>query len=262
MWLSLRNLVRNRLLLRTLVVREVKARYRGSLLGFFWSFLNPLLLLLVYTFVFRFVFARGGDAMPQPYSLFLFCGILPWTWFSASLLESSNILLASGGLLKKIMFPAETLPLVCVFSNLTHFAFGLPIVFLFAIALKGEVSLHALELPVVMLVQLVFTAGLALLVSALSVHFRDVRDLLTHLLTVWFFTTPIIYPLTLPQGKLRMLLSLNPMTHVMTGYQNVLFYGRPANFLSLGIVAVVSAILFLGGYFFFDRLRDTFAEEV
>lgn len=262
MWSSLRNVFRNRVLIQTLTERELKARYRGSILGFFWSFLNPLLLLLVYTFVFKVVFFPGRGTVPDPYSLFLFCGILPWTWFSASLIESSNILISSGALLKKILFPAETLPLVCVFSNLVHFVFGLPIIFIFALVLQGRVSVHVLELPLVVLVQLTFTVGLALFVSVLSVHFRDVRDLLTHLLTVWFFTTPIIYSFSQPKGKVRLLLSLNPMTHVMVGYQNILFYGKPPDFVSLGAVFAVAVIVFLCGYFFFDRLRDTLAEEV
>jgi ABC-type polysaccharide/polyol phosphate export permease len=115
---NLRNLFRYRVLIQSLVVRELKARYRGSLLGFFWSFINPLLLLLVYTFVFATVMPRAADDPIQPYALFMFCGILPWAWFSSSLLEASNVLIAGGNLIKKVLFPAEVLPIVTVLAGL------------------------------------------------------------------------------------------------------------------------------------------------
>ena len=124
---NLRELFRCRGLIETLVARELKARYRGSVLGFFWSFVNPLLLLLVYSFVFSVVLPgfRGGDL--EPYALFLFCGLLPWTWFSSALLESSNALIMNGNLIKKVLFPAEVLPIVAVLSNLVHFFLALPV---------------------------------------------------------------------------------------------------------------------------------------
>src|SRR5688572_4909952 len=123
---NLRQLTRYRSLIQTLVVRELKARYRGSVLGYLWSFINPLLLLLIYTFVFMIV-VRNTDTKTQPYALFMFCGILPWTWFSASLSEASNSLIANGNLIKKVLFPAEVLPIVSVLANMVHFFLGLPI---------------------------------------------------------------------------------------------------------------------------------------
>ncbi len=197
MLLSLRQLFRYRALIASLVARELTARYRGSVLGFFWSFVNPLLSLLIYTFVFTVVMPGIRPQTYEPFALFMFCGILPWTWFSSSLLEASNVLIAGGNLIRKVLFPAEVLPLVTVFSGLVHFCFGLPILAGFLI--YYQVPVHPLDLlwfPVIVFVQLVLTAGLALLVSALTVHFRDVRDLLQNLLTLWFFATPIIYPLS------------------------------------------------------------------
>ena len=131
MLVNLRELFRYRGLIQILIVRELKARYRGSVLGFFWSFVNPLLLLLVYSFVFSVVLPgfRGGDL--EPYALFLFCGLLPWTWFSSSLLESSNSLIMNGNLIKKVLFPAEVLPIVAVLSNMIHFFLALPILAIF-----------------------------------------------------------------------------------------------------------------------------------
>src|SRR5256712_29571 len=123
----LSQLVRYRGLMQSLVARELKARYRGSVLGFFWSFFNPLLLLLVYTFVFKYVLVGQHPREIEPYALFLFCGLLPWTWFSSSLVESANVLIAGGYLIKKVLFPAEVLPIVTVLANLVHFCFGLPL---------------------------------------------------------------------------------------------------------------------------------------
>lgn len=262
---NLRALVRYRGLIQSLVVRDLKARYRGSVLGFFWSFVNPLLLLLIYTFVFTVVLPRGMHTQElEPYALFMFCGILPWTWFSSSLLESSNVLIAGGNLIKKVLFPAEVLPIVTVLANMVHFLLGLPILGLFLIYFRRP--LNAAELawfPLVVFTQLILTVALALFVSALTVHFRDLKDLLANLLTFWFFATPIIYPMTLAPGLGKRLLDLNPVTHLVVSYQEILFYDGPfGHWKWLLALLAGSIVLFLAGYFVFDRLRDSFAEEV
>ena len=141
---NLRQLPRYRGLIQSLVSRELKARYRGSVLGFFWSFVNPLLLLMVYTFVFAYVMPPAQLAEIPNFALFLFCGLLPWTWFQASLVESSNILISGGNLIKKVMFPAEILPIVTVLANLVHFLFGLPILFAFLIYFDAPLELSEL----------------------------------------------------------------------------------------------------------------------
>ena len=261
---NLVRLLRHRSLIQTLVARELKARYRGSVLGFFWSFINPLLLLLVYWFVFSVVLPGIRPLDIAPYALFMFCGLLPWTWFSSSVLEASNVLIAGGNLIKKVLFPAEVLPVVTVLANMIHFLLGLPIIaaalVYFAVPVR---PLELLWLPVVVLVQLFLTLGLALIVSSLTVHFRDLKDILGNLMTFWFFATPIIYPMSLAPPSGKVLLDLNPFTHLVISYQEILFYDGPFGhwkwLLALGGVSIV---LFLLGYFLFDRLRDSFAEEV
>jgi lipopolysaccharide transport system permease protein len=199
----------------------------------------------------------------QPYFLFLFCGILPWTWFSASLAESSGVIIASGNLIKKVLFPAEVLPTVTVLANLVHFLLGLPILLVF-LAWKGKLAWTAVFLPLPMLVQLVLTLGLALLLSALTVHFRDLQNILTHVLHLWFFATPVIYSYAaIPEGSpLRQVLRLNPMTHVMVAYQQILFHGNVDHWRGLFLALLVGILAFAGGAFLFDRLRDTLPEEV
>ena len=262
---NLRRLFRYRALVQSLVARELKARYRGSFLGFFWSFANPLLLLLIYTFVFtRVLPAARGEGSPSPYPLFLFCGILPWTWFSSSLLESSTVLISGGNLIRKVLFPAEVLPIVTVLAGLVHFCFGLPILALFFVYFGAPFAgWDLLWLPAVMAVQLTLTLGLALFVSALTVHFRDLRDLLSNLVTLWFWGTPIVYHLSQVPGSFRPLIEINPLTHLVVSYQEVLFTEGPFDEWPrlLGAGAFALAVFFVG-YLVFDRLRDTLAEEV
>jgi ABC-type polysaccharide/polyol phosphate export permease len=278
MWHNLAQLTRYRGLIQSLVARELKARYRGSALGVFWSFVNPLLLLTVYTIVFSYFVDARADV--RPYALFLCCGLLPWTWFSSSLNESTNALVAGGNLIKKVLFPAEVLPIVTVLTNMVQFLLALPILAAFLIYFANvgvagpdgvigppKVALHAAELiwlPVVVVVQLLLTTGLALVLAALTVHFRDIRDILSHLLMFWFFATPIIYPMFSLPDRLRTWLDLNPFTHLAISYQEILFhpenaFGHKWWLLALGVVSIA---VFLAGYWLFDRLRDSLAEAV
>ncbi len=262
---NLRQLFRYRGLVQILVARELKARYRGSVLGFFWSFVNPLLLLLVYSFVFTVVMPRGEQLETEPYAVFLFCGLLPWTWFSSSLSDGASVLIVNGNLIKKVMFPAEILPVVSVVSNMVHFLFGLPI--LIGFLLFYSVPLRLSELvwfPVVLSVQFILTLGLAMSLAALTVHFRDIKDLLANVLTLWFFATPILYPMSfLPERGKFFMDYLNPFAHLAISYQEILFYDGPfGHWKWLVVLALGGVVLFFIGYALFDRLRDTFAEEV
>ncbi len=260
---NLRQLARYRGLIQTLVARDLKARYRGSVLGFFWSFINPLLLLLIYAFVFSKVLPGTHPEEIEPYALFMFCGILPWTWFSSSLSESANVLISGGNLIKKVLFPAEILPIVTVLANMIHFFFGLPILVIFLIYYQTSISITELAwFPVVVLIQLILTTALSLILAALTVHFRDIKDILSNLLTFWFFATPIIYPVS-AAAFAKTFLNLNPFTHLAVAYQEILFYPGPfGHWKWLLAVGAASVALFFVGYFLFDRLRDSFAEEV
>ena len=259
---NLRQLPRYRGLIQTLVVRELKARYRGSVLGYLWSFINPLLLLLIYSFVFTIVIPNR-DPLAQPYALFMFCGILPWTWFSASLSEASNSLIANGNLIKKVLFPAEVLPIVSVLANMVHFFLGLPILAAFLIWYARPIdTVQLLWFPVVVFVQLLFTTGLALILAALTVHFRDIRDILSNVLTLWFFATPIIYTWMMMRDYIGYL-NWNPFTHLAISYQEILFFDGPfGHWKWLLAIGGMSIALCAAGYWLFDRLRDSFAEVV
>ena len=223
--------------------------------------MNPLLLLLTYWLVFTYMLPGVRAQSVEPYFLFLFCGILPWTWFQSSVAESAGVLIAGGNLIKKVLFPAEVLPVVTVAANMVHFLFGLPILLLFLLW-NGHLSATALLLPLPMLVQLVFTIGVALFVSALTVHFRDISSILTHLLHIWFFATPVLYFYDETPRALKALLRLNPMTHVVYSYQEMLFFGTFRHHRGLALAALAAIVVFAAGAWLFDRLRDTLAEEV
>lgn len=257
-------LYRHRQLIATLTARDLKARYRGSILGFFWSLANPLLLLAVYTVVFTKFFPQQ---VVQPYPLFLFSGLLPWTFFSAAILESTGSISSNAGLIKKVMFPAEALPLVVVFSHLVHFALAIPILLAallgFAALGKFTLSVTIFVLPVLMVMQTLFVAGIALTVSSASVLFRDLRDIITNFMHLAFFVTPIIYLIDNVQSRpLRAMLRLNPLTPFVVAYQDVLFFGRLPNLSDTLLIIAYSAASLTLGFFVFDRLRDTLAEAI
>ena len=260
-----RQLFRFRGLLATLTSRELKARYRGSVLGFLWSLANPLLLLAVYTFVFSVVF-QPRVAGADPYALFVVGGLFPWIWLSTSTLEGSMSLLSNSGLIRKAVFPAELLPMVTVLSNLVHLLLALPIL---AVALiSGWVlgydvgGMGALAFPGVLALHVPLVAGLALGASALTAHFKDVRDLLANLLTLLFFLTPILYPIdSLRQfPALFWAVRLNPFTPFTLAYQETLFYGRFPEPVLWVQMALVSLVFWSLGAGLFDRLRETLVE--
>lgn len=261
-----RRIFRHRGLLAALTKRELKARYRGSVLGFFWSLAQPLLLLAVYTFVFSMVFqprAAGAD----PYALFLVCGLFPWIWLATSLTEGTVSLVSSAGLIRRAVFPAELLPVVPVLANLVHLLFAIPV-----LALGVAVARYqgfdaggpgALALPAIALLEMPAIAGLALALAALHAHFKDVKDLLASVLTLGFFLTPVLYPMAaVSVPALAKLVRWNPATPFTLAYQEALFAGRfPGAGLWLEMALV--AFVFWGiGTVLFERLRETLVEAL
>ncbi|HSN56863.1 MAG TPA: ABC transporter permease [Candidatus Sulfomarinibacteraceae bacterium] len=262
-----RVLWRQRALVAVLVRRELNARYRASALGFFWSMLNPLLLLAVYAVVFTYIFNPrfpGGD----PYPLFLFSALLPWLFFSGTVLDASVTLIDNGPLLAKVMCPPEIFPAVTVVSHLVHHLLALPVL-LAALVLAAAAGWHPFPLtiwllPLALVPWLLAAGGAALAVSAVSVKLRDLRDLVGHLLNLLFFASPIIYSLeglAVPTWLERPL-RLNPMASLVELYRDVAFSGRvpgPAEWLT---AAAVGLVAWLAGAWVFTRFRDTLVESV
>ncbi len=263
------DLYRHRALIGVLTSRELKARYRGSVLGFFWSLLNPLLMLAVYALVFEVLLPNRSPGT-SPYALFLFCGLLPWNWLSSSLTDAAASLLVSGALLKKILFPAEVLPIVAVAAQAVHFLLALPVLLvgLLAGALglfgsKVALGWPLLQLPVLFVLQGFLLLGVGLFLAALTVHFRDMRDILGTALSLWFFATPILYNLADLKGHaVARLLAWNPLAPLFAAWREALFFGRWITPAAWGGLSLLALVTFAAGWAFFDRLRDSFPEAV
>lgn len=245
-------------LLSNLVGRDLKTRYRGSVLGIFWSLLNPLLLMLIYTVVFS-VIARVNI---KPYPIFLLAGLVPWNAFSQTLTNATNSVTENAGIVRKIYFPLEILPLSAVLSASVHLLISLGLLAVLAIVFGVGIGPSIAFLPILILLQMLFSTGLGCLLAAGQVYFRDVQYFLTVLITVWFFGTPIVYSIDLVPRRFRGAFEANPMAWLISSYQDIWFYKRPptlGHFLGFGLIAVVLAVVGLAAY---ERLSRRFAEEV
>jgi ABC-type polysaccharide/polyol phosphate export permease len=263
-----RRLLGFRGLLATLVLRELKARYRGSLLGFFWSLVTPLVLLGVYTFVFTYIFDPRFEGA-EPYVLFLATGLFPWTWIASSLQEGTQALLANAGLIRKAVFPAEVLPMVAVTANLVHLLLALPI--LAGALLVGRARGYelggwgALAAPGVLALLFVTLGGIALGLAALNVHFKDVKDIVANVLALLFYLTPVIYPLAMVERfpvLAHVVRWVNPFTPFITALQQSIFAGRPPEALLWAQMAGWALVCWLVGGWLFGRLSESLVEAV
>ena len=259
MFRNLQELWKFRALIWALVGRHLNTRYRGSALGFLWSFLNPLCLIAVYSLVFQY-YIRFDSV--ENYSLFLFAGLLPWIWFSSGLIEATGSISSGGSLITKAMFPPHVLPIVSVLTNLANFIFALPLLIAYMLWVGVDLSWGLIALPLVIAVELVFLAGLSILFAALNVHFRDVQHILGNFITLWFFLCPILYPITTVPEKFQFTMQFNPVAQFTEMYQSMFLSGELPNFVSLGSMALLAIATFAFGNWMFNRYREEFAELV
>lgn len=254
----LAELARHRALLWALVGRELKGRYRGSLLGFLWTFLNPLMLLGVYALVFSVYFRIDMEH----YAVFMFTGLLPWVFFSSSLNEGAGAITEGGSLVTKVMFPLQVLPAVKVLSNFVNYLLSLPILFAFFLAQGIHFTWHMAAFAVVGAVHLLFTYALVLLLSAANVFLRDTKHVVGNLLTLWFFLTPILYPLNQVPEAFRPLVYFNPAAVITLAYQDLFFWGRWPAWGQLAGVAGLSLVLLAVAVVVFEHYKEYFAEKI
>jgi lipopolysaccharide transport system permease protein len=253
-----RSLFKHRELIGVLVAKQLKLRYRGSVLGFLWTLLNPLLLMLVYTLVFSIYFRLDMDKYPA----FLFTGLLPWIWFASSLQQAVTCILDSAGLVSRSQFPAEVLPVVALTSNTVNFLLSVPLLFVLLLAFRVELGIAALAFPVLIALEYLLALGLVLILSALNVFFRDLQHIIIHLLAVLQFLTPIFYPLTLVPEPFRPWAFVNPLTVLISSFQDVLFFNRfPPWPPLLGLLLLACVVLSVTAPMF-TRYKRTFAEAL
>ena len=255
---NIKALYRYRALISALVTRHLSIRYRGSLLGFMWSLLNPLCLMLVYTLVFSYYMRFS-----QPnYAIFLFVGLLPWLWLSSGLIEGTCSIVSSGHLITKSMFPAHVLPLVSVLVNFVNLLLSLPLLFIFMWVSGLPFHWTLVLLPVVLLAQMLLLYGATLLLGSLNVYYRDVQHLLGNILTFVFFLCPIIYPADAVPAKFQFTLVLNPLALLTTFYHSLILDGTvpPLNLVAYLFIFVL--IVLLVGNMVYERYKESFAEAL
>lgn len=270
----LRELWHYRYLLRNLVSRDLKDRYKNSVLGILWSLLSPLFLMLVFTILFSVL----ANNQIRDYPIFVLTGLIPWNFFSGSLTSGTTSITGNSGLVKKVYFPRELLPTAALLSNLVNFLFAFLVLVVFLYIFGIGLTVHALWVPLILATQLIFTLGLTLLLGSLTVFYRDVLMILEVVMLAWFFMTPVFYSLEMfgdavtvlgytfyPAQLLRW---LNPMASIIDGYRTVLWgtydSGGPAPMYSPYLIRtfVTSIIVFILGYAVFNRLNPLFGEKL
>ena len=254
---ALAELLRYRQLVAMLVVRELKVRYKRSVLGLLWTMLNPLLLMVVYTVVFATIMRTAE----RNFAIFVLSGLLPWLFFSVSLVQGLNSILANQELIRKIRIPQAVFPLSVVGSNLVNFALSLLPLLLLMAALRQPIRPALLFIPVAMLILAIFTAGATLLLATFTVFFRDVRHLTEVLLQMLLYLSPVFYNLqVLPQRDawwfhaLQLVLRLNPLSYLFALVRDPIFYGRLPAAQVVGIAVAAAALLLVLGFAVFQRL--------
>ena len=256
------NLYHFRELIGMWAFREIRVRYKQSLLGAAWAVLQPLALMLMFTFVFSQIARIETD---YPYPLFSYTAVLPWTLLATSVSFGVNSLINNMNLVTKTYFPREVLPLGVIGAALFDFLIASSIFVLLMIYYQVPVTIHFLWIPVFLIIQIFLMLGVILLGSALTVFYRDVRFVVPLGLQLWMYATPIIYPIKLVEENLpqfRTLYALNPMVGIVNSYRAVILDGVPPDFSDLGLAAAVSVILFIVAYIIFKRLEVLFNDLI
>jgi lipopolysaccharide transport system permease protein len=265
--LPIRTIVRNRSLMYSMVRRDILGRFRGSFGGWFWTVLNPLMLMSTYFFVFGIVLKSKveGDESPGAFALYLIAGMLPWLAFSEAVGRAPVNMLEHRQFIKKLLFPIETLPVNIMLAGFVSELFGLLIYFAGLLLARGHLPVSILWLPVLVIPQMLFTAGLCWFLAALGVFFRDLAQINGFLLTLWFFLTPICYSetalKTMPAAG-RAILERNPMYVLVHGYRDLFLRGQAPAWGPLWKLYLLSALVFVFGHAWFHKLKKSFADII
>ncbi|WP_245581108.1 ABC transporter permease [Paenibacillus ginsengihumi] len=245
-------------MLKGQILSNLRTRYKGSFLGFLWTFVNPLLMLCVYATMFSTIMRVDMEN----YVMFLFVGLLAWTMFQSSVLDSVNIIVGNSNLVKKIYFPREILPIAQVLATVVNYFLSL-FILIAALYITGiHLTINIIYLPLIVLIQTIFALGLAFLVSSLNVYFRDLNHILGIVMMAWFYFTPVLYNSEMIPDKFKSLFQLNPMATLIMSYQDVFFKGTAPNLNALMNVSITSIVVLLLGWGIFNLLNKGFAEEV
>lgn len=248
-----------RALTTELVRRELKLRYRGTVLGFVWTMINPLVFMVIYTLVVTYFFRIEIPKFPA----FVLTGLLPWMmWFTEAMSSGTTCVVDHAPFVTNAVFPAEVLPLVAVGTGMMNFLFSLPVLLLLYVLFDVRLSVTAVALPLVMATQASLLLGLVYITATLNVFFRDMQYIVRHILTMTFYLTPILYDFARIPPQFHWILRLNPMTTVIDSYRRALFFGTWPNWRNLGLVLGLGAGLIAVGMGLFSAKKELFAEHL
>ncbi len=253
-----KNLYNYREFLKTSIKKEFRGKYKKSFLGVLWSFLNPLFQLLIYALVFPFILKNNVEN----YTVFLIVALFPWNFFNLSIIQSAACIVTNGGIIKKVYFPREILPIATSTSNLINFLISSILVFL-ALFISGiGLTKAVVVLPLIILIQYILQLGLSFILSAITVYVRDVEYLINVLMMLAFYLSPIVYSADMIPSKYLPLFKLNPMFHIIKYYRDILYYGKIPEMGSVLLLLLVCIIILVVGYLIFRKLEKRFAEEL
>lgn len=244
--------------------RDLLGRYKGSALGIAWAVLTPVVMIAIFTFIFAGIFGArfGVNDSHWDYALYLFCGLLPWSMFQETVQQSSNTIVANANLVKRVVFPLETLPAAQAFAALGNQLFATIALLIATIVIRHNLQLTAVWLPVLLIPQLLFALGAAWLIASLGVFLRDIAQGITLLLMAWMYLTPIIYPESIVPDRFRWFIGINPFTALVRSYRRVFLDGLPPDWRGLLYFTVIALLIFLFGYWWFARTRKNFADVI
>ena len=242
--------------LKTSIRKEFRGKYKKSFLGVLWSFINPLLQLLVYALVFPFIMR----VQVENYTMFLVVALIPWNFFNSTVCQSTSTIIASSGIIKKVYFPRAILPISNVTSNLFNFLISC-IIIVIALFISGiGIRSSILILPFVLLIQYILSLAISFILSSITVYIRDLEYFVNVLMMLWFYVTPVVYSIDMIPKKFQFLFQLNPMTQIITAYREILYYKQVPDILNLIILFVLCLALLVVGYLIFNKCEKRFAE--
>lgn len=260
MLVNIKKFFNHRELLESLVIKEVKVRYKQSVLGAAWAILQPLSLMVIFTIIFSHFARIPSEGIPYP--IFSYCALLPWTFFASSLSSAIPSIVGNMNLVTKIYFPREIFPVAAVIARFVDFLIASVIFIGMMIFYRVPLTINLFWIPLIVVVQIMLTFGIVLFASAVNVFYRDISQVIPLVMRIWMYLTPIIYPISLVPEKFRDIYMLNPMAGIIDSYRQIILVGDAPNFKYLAIGVVVSVILFFGSYVYFKSVEMRFADVI
>jgi ABC-2 type transport system permease protein len=254
----IKEIYKYREMLKNLVKKDLRTRYKGSFLGFLWTFVNPLLMLGVYSILFKIIVR----AQIENYAIFLFVALLPWIFTQTSIQISATTIITNSNLVKKVYFPREILPISVVLGALVNFLFSVAIILPVLFFLGKFPGMKLMHFPLILLIQLIFNTGIALIVSSLNVYFRDLEHIVGILMMAWFYLTPVLYPIDIVPKSFIKIFKLNPMTPIVLAYRDILFFNQIPDYNLFRYIIIVSIFILISGMYIFMKLERSFAEDI